>query len=132
MKAECQCGQLSVKLPGPTPVVVACHCVACQRRSGSPFGVLAYYTADRLSIEGEAKSFERPTDAGNRFESFVCPNCGSTVYTKATKYPMMIGVTVGAIADPGFQAPARSVWEESMHRWVSIPGEVQHFPKGRV
>ena len=131
MKAECQCGQLSVQLPGPTTAVVACHCVACQRRSGSPFGVLAYYSADQVSIEGQAKRFERPTDEGNRFETFFCPNCGSTVYAKAGKHPTMIGVAVGAIADPDFQAPVRSVWEQSMHRWVSIPGEAQHFPKGR-
>ncbi len=131
MKAECQCGQLSVRLPGPTPAVVACHCVACQRRTGSPFGVLAYYAADQVSVGGEAKRFERPTDAGNRFETFFCPNCGSSVYAKAGKHPAMIGIAVGAIADADFPAPVRSVWEQSMHRWVSIPGDVQHFPKGR-
>ena len=131
MRAECQCGQLSIELPGPTPAVVACHCIACQRRSGSPFGVLAFYPADQISIVGEVKRFERPTDEGNRFETFFCPECGSTVYARAGKRPTMIGVAVGAIADPGFQAPIRSVWEHSMHHWVTVPGEVQHFLKGR-
>ena len=131
MKAQCQCGQLAVELPGPTPVVVACHCIACQRRSGSPFGVMAYYPADRLEISGEASRFERPTDEGNTFETFFCPTCGSTVYARAGKHPTMIGVALGAIADPDFPAPVRSVWEQSMHRWVAVPGDVQHFPKGR-
>jgi hypothetical protein len=131
MKAECQCGQLAVVLPGPTARVVACHCIACQRRSGSPFGVLAYYPADQLAILGEATRFERPTDEGNRFESFFCPTCGSTVYARAGKHPAMIGVAIGAIADPQFHAPVRSVWERSMHKWVTVPGQVQHFPKGR-
>ncbi len=93
--------------------------------------MLAYYPADRISIVGAAKRFVRSTDEGNRFETFFCSNCGSTVYVKAGKHPAMIGVAVGAIADPDFQAPVRSVWEQSMHRWVSIPGAVQHFPKGR-
>jgi hypothetical protein len=131
MKAECQCGQLSVQLPGPSPVVVACHCIACQRRSGSPFGVLAFYPVDQVFIEGEATRFERLTDEGNRFESFFCPNCGSTVYAKASKHSMMIGIALGAIADPAFSAPVRSVWEQSMHHWVSIPADMQHFQKGR-
>jgi hypothetical protein len=88
MKAECQCGKLSVGLPGPTPVVVACHCVDCQRRSGSPFGVLAYYAADQLTITGEAKRFVRPTTAsGDVFECCFSPDCGSTVYVKAGKHP---------------------------------------------
>ena len=44
----------------------------------------------------------------------------------------MIGVTVGTIADPQFQPPVRSVWEQSMHTWVSIPGAIEHYPQGRV
>lgn len=131
MKAECQCGKLSVGLSGPTPGVVACHCVDCQRRSGSPFGVLAYYAADRLTITGEAKRFVRPTASGGVFESYFCPDCGSTVYVKASQHPTLIGVAVGAIADPAYPAPVRSVWEQSTHRWVVLPEEVQHFPRGR-
>eukprot|EP01037_Dinobryon_pediforme_P001570 gene1570-1596_t len=114
-----------------TTMVVACHCIACQRRSGSPFGVLAYYPADQVTIAGKAKRFERPSDVGNRFETFFCPHCGSTVYARAGKHPALIGVAVGAIADPHFPAPARSVWEQSKHDWVSMPAEIPHFPRGR-
>jgi hypothetical protein len=131
MKAECQCGELTVELPGPAPAVVACHCIACQRRSGSPFGVLAYYLADQLAITGGATRFERRTDEGNLFETFFCQTCGSTVYARTSKHPTLIGVAVGAIADPDFPAPARSVWEQSMHKWVTMPSEVEHFSKGR-
>lgn len=131
MRAECQCGRLAVELPGPTPAVVACHCIACQRRTGSPLAVLAYYPADQITIVGEGRRFERATDEGNRFETFFCVECGSTVYARAGKHPSMIGVAVGAIADPAFQARVRSVWEQSMHDWVTVPGDVQHFPQGR-
>lgn len=131
MKAQCQCGQLSIDLPGPTPVVVACHCTFCQRRTGSPFGVLAYYPVDRLTITGEATRFARLAATGAELESFFCPVCGSTVYVRAFKHPTMIGVAVGAVANPEFQAPVRSVWEESMHRWVSIPSAVEHLQQGR-
>ncbi len=55
MQAACQCGQLHVALPGPTLAVVACHCTFCQRRTGSPFGVLAYYAAELVTISGTAR-----------------------------------------------------------------------------
>jgi hypothetical protein len=93
--------------------------------------VLAYYPADCVAISGEATRFERPADSGGSFETFFCPRCGSTVYAKASKHPAMTGVAVGAIADPQFQPPARSVWETSMHMWVNMPDDVQHFPEGR-
>ena len=131
MKAECQCGQLSVQLAGAPQSVVACHCVDCQRRSGSPFGVLAYYAADQATIAGNVKRFERPTATGGVFETFFCPECGSTVYARAAKHPTMLGVAVGAIAYRDFPAPVRSVWEQSMHRWVDLPADIQHFPQGR-
>lgn len=131
MKAECQCGQLHVELPCAPTAVVACHCIACQRRSGSPFGVLAQYLTDQVSVSGDARRYERPTDEGNTFETFFCPDCGSTVYAKAGKHPTLTLVAVGAIADPAFPAPVRSVWEEAKHHWISIPGDVQHHWKGR-
>jgi hypothetical protein len=131
MDAKCQCGQLSVNLPGPSSSVVACHCSDCQRRSGSPFGVLAYYPDESVKITGEATRYERPTATGGTFETFFCPACGSTVYARAGKHPTLIGITVGAICDPTYPAPVRSVWEEGKHDWVVIPEPAQHFPRGR-
>src|ERR1700710_691970 len=69
---RCQCRQLSVDLPGPSLSVVACHCSDCQRRTGSPFGVLAYYSDDCVKIAGEATRYKRPTATGGRFELFFC------------------------------------------------------------
>ena len=131
MKAQCQCGQLSATLPGPSPSVVACHCADCQRRSGSPFGVLAYYPGDAVKITGGATCYERPTASGDTFASFFCPICGSTVYARANKHPTLIGIAVGSICDPTYPAPVRSVWKEGKHDWVVIPEPVEHFPRGR-
>jgi hypothetical protein len=131
MEAQCQCGQLRVEYPGETPAVVACHCLACQRRTGAPFAVLAYYPADHLTITGEAARFSRTADSGNEFDSFFCPACGSTVYVRASARPEMLGLAVGTMADPGFKAPINSVWEEAKHPWVTIPGDIQHFAQAR-
>ncbi|WP_294352433.1 GFA family protein [uncultured Sphingomonas sp.] len=105
--------------------------MACQRRTGSPIGLMAYYAADQLTIVGDAQRYERPIVEGNTFETFFYSTCGSTIYARAGKHPTMIGVAVGTIADPEFQPPVRSVWEQTMHRWITMPGDAQHFPKGR-
>lgn len=132
MDAKCQCGQLAVDLPGPSPSVVACRCSYCQRRSGSPFGVFAYYPDDQVKMTGEATRCERPTATGGTFATFFCPICGSTMYACAGKHPTMLGIAVGAICDPAYPAPARSVLEEGKHDWVVIPEPAQHFPQGRA
>lgn len=132
MKASCQCGQLRVAVPGPTIAVVACHCVACQKRSGSPFGEAAYYSHDQVTIEGKSKHFARATDAGGTFDQFFCPECGTTVFMKGTKNPDMTGIPIGLFDDMHEMQPVRSVWEESRHSWVDIPTAVQHFQRARI
>lgn len=131
MKAQCQCGQLSVSVPGETPAIVACHCIACQRRTGSPFGVAAYYADDQVVATGISKRFERPTALGATLENFFCPECGSTVFFRGSKNPGVTGVPIGAYVEPHTMAPIRSVWEQSRHRWVTIPTAQQAFDMGR-
>jgi hypothetical protein len=129
--ASCECGALTVTTDGEPQSVVACHCIDCQRRSGSPFGLGAYYLAEQTRVAGEARTFTRPTDAGHQFVTHFCPTCGTSVYWYSGKNPGSIGIAVGCFADPDFPTPIRSVWERSKHRWVELPVQ-HHFTKGRT
>lgn len=132
MLARCQCGNLTAQVAdGAEPMTVMCHCLDCQRRSGSHYGSIAYYPRDAVTVSGEAREFTRDTDAGNTFTTGFCPVCGSTVYAKASRIPEITGVTVGAFADPAFPGPLRSVYEQSRHHWVTLPEDMGHHPRGR-
>jgi hypothetical protein len=132
MKASCQCGQLKVSVPGPTIAVVACHCIDCQKRSGSPFGEAAYYPNEQIGIEGQSKQFTRPTDAGGTFDQFFCAHCGTTVFMRGTKNPDVTGIPIGLFDTPHEMQPIRSVWEDRRHRWVEITTAEQHYPRART
>jgi len=129
--ARCSCGAVSVSLPGPTQLVAACRCIDCQRRTGAPFGVGAFYPAKAVTISGTPKEYVRAGASGGKVRRYFCSDCGSTVYWTADNLPAMIGVAIGAIADPDFPAPVRSVFEQSKHAWVEIDGAgVEHFEQG--
>ena len=113
------------------PMVVMCHCIDCQKRSGSQFGSIAYYPTESVTLAGDAREFSRGTDSGNLFTTGFCPTCGSTVYARASRVPEIVGVTVGSIADPAFPRPVRSVYEQSRHHWIDLPAEMAHHPRGR-
>ncbi|MGX1323747.1 hypothetical protein AB7M17_007200 [Bradyrhizobium sp. USDA 377] len=133
IEASCSCGAVSLSLPGPTRLVAACHCIDCQRRTGAPFGVGAFYPVEAVTISGAPKEYARAAASGGKVRSHFCPDCGSTVYWQADNLPAMIGVAVGAIADPDFPAPVRSVFEQSKHAWVEIGGAgVEHFERSSV
>ena len=130
--ARCSCGALTLTLPEPSKLVVACHCLDCQRRTGAPFGVGAFYPVDAVAISGTSKQFTRDAASGGKVHTYFCPNCGSTIYWKADNLPSLIGVAVGALADPKYPAPVRSVFEQSKHNWVQIDGAVEHFQQSSV
>eukprot|EP01037_Dinobryon_pediforme_P018246 gene18246-18504_t len=132
MDAQCQCGQLKVRVLGPTTAVVACHCADCQRRTGSPFGVAAYYPHDQVKVEGRTCRYDRGTALGGVFENYFCPDCGSTVFFRGAKNPDVTGVAIGAFVAPHDMVPIRSVWEQNKHAWVTIPTALQHFDRGRT
>ena len=103
--AKCLCGALSLKLRETSKLIVACHCLACQRRTGSPFGLGVFHAIDTVEITRTATEFIHVGDSGRKVRCYSCPTCGSTVYWKPDVLPSLIGVAVGALGDPAFRLP---------------------------
>jgi hypothetical protein len=125
--ASCSCGQLRVTCEGDPVRVSMCHCLACQQRTGSVFGVQARFTSDRVRFEGRASDYVRIGDSGGRVHFRFCADCGSTVYWTIDTQPDVVAVAVGAFADPRFVTPMRSVYEARKHEWVSVPRDIEHI-----
>ncbi len=123
MRAECQCGDFVADVAAAAEQVVA-----CQRLSGSPFGVIAYFDDGDVTLHGKSSVFARTGTSGKPYVGHSCPRCGTTVWMRSGGKP----VPVSLFADPSFPAPIRSVWEETQHHWVAIPGAIAHFPHGRT
>jgi len=121
-EASCSCGQLGAICRGEPALVSLCHCRACQRRTGGPFGVAAFFTQERVRTRGESTTFRRTADNGHAITFHFCPTCGSTVYWEPERKQGMVAVAVGSFADPSFPAPTQAVWHESRHSWVADPG----------
>jgi hypothetical protein len=118
-RASCSCGQLHLEAEGEPVRISMCHCLACQRRTGSAFGMQARFPRDRVRIEGSANEYVRISDEGEPRAFNFCPECGSTVYYQTD--PELIAVPIGAFADPGFTPPKVSVYESRRHPWVTVP-----------
>jgi len=125
--ASCSCGQLTAACEGEPVRRSICHCLDCQRRTGSAFGVQARWPREAVTIGGRATQYTRISDDGNKVTSWFCPNCGSTVYYGLEGLQDFISVAVGAFADPHFPAPVVCVYEERKHNWVAAPAAAEHM-----
>jgi hypothetical protein len=80
-EAACSCGDLKIRLRGDPTYVSSCCCQACQRRSGSLYGVTAFFAEDQVEgTEGTATNFHRIAESGNGLTFHFCPRCGSSVW----------------------------------------------------
>jgi hypothetical protein len=125
--AHCCCGSLRAETTGEPAFVAACHCMECQRRTGSPFGVSTYFPKEQVRTKGPTKIYVRGSDSGREIEQHFCPNCGSTVFWYSEVVPDGIGIAFGAFADPSMPWPKFSVWETARHPWVTFAHELDHF-----
>ena len=116
--ATCACGQVRVACSGEPLKVSLCHCRECQRRSGGPFGIAAFFPRDAVAATGEMREFRRASDSGFDVVFRFCPDCGSTVFWEPRRRPDMVAVGVGCFADPDFPAPTQAVYREHRHPWA--------------
>jgi hypothetical protein len=125
---SCSCGQLRVEAVGDPIRISICHCLECQRRTGSVFGVQARFHTNSVTVRGQWMTFRRVGDSGTEVTFRFCPACGGTVHYTLERHPEIVGVPVGAFADPNFPMPGRSVYEVRMHAWVNLPADIEHLP----
>ena len=128
--AHCSCGQFSITVEGDPELVVLCNCLECQRRTGSAFGIGAYFKHERVTdISGEQTIFERPSDSGRPAEGHFCPVCGTTVYWQIQIWPDRYGIAAGCFSDPDFPQPQISAWSVTKHSWVELPSDCREFER---
>ncbi|MCC2609140.1 GFA family protein [Neorhizobium petrolearium] len=116
--ATCACGKLQAICEGEPAKVSLCHCLECQRRTGSTYGIAAFFARSRVHIEGVSKTYARPSDSGFPVNLHFCPDCGSTVFWEPQRKPDAIAIGVGSFADPQFPAPSQAVYDQHRHPWV--------------
>lgn len=119
-RATCQCGLLTVTAAKDPEFSILCNCKACQRRTGAPFGVGAYFKKGDVTLSGASSAWTRTADSGRVLENHFCPTCGTNVYWTLEMRPDHIGVALGTF-EVQLPEPVRAIWAEEKHDWVSFP-----------
>jgi len=122
--ASCSCGQLRLTCEGEPVRISICHCLECQKRTGSVFATQARFPRAAVTTEGRSSRWSRTGDSGTTATFHFCPVCSSIVYWDMDGAPDFVAVAVGAFADPAFPPPGVSVYEERQHPWVTHIGQM--------
>lgn len=121
--ARCACGNASITVSGEPEVHAICHCANCKRRTGSAFGVSAYFKrTDVVEIKGAMTvyAFRHPRKEQDQ-ERHFCSACGTTLLWTISTMPELVGIAAGCFEDAAFGEPTLSVSHGRKLPWVSVP-----------
>ena len=123
----CSCGAVRYRLNAEPLIVHCCHCLNCQRQTGSAFVINALIETDRVELlSGEPQPVDVPRDDGSMQRIFRCPQCEVAVFSQYT-YPAVRFVRAGTLDDPSSVEPDVHIYTRSKLPWVTLPETTPAF-----
>ena len=116
----CLCGQVRYEISGDPLAVIICHCVNCQKQSGSTFSFNLIGQSDQISLQGNVSTYEDTNDSGDPVNRNFCGNCGSPIYSEILTQGNLIALKIGTLDDTRDLEPQSQVWCISKQNWLSL------------
>lgn len=126
----CACGDIRYELTSAPMFVHCCHCLDCQRQTGSAFAINALIETDRIRVlAGAPEPVGVPTDSGRPHDIYRCQRCRTALWSDYGKRPYLRFVRAGTLDDPGLLQPDVHIYTRSKLPWVTLPAGVPAFPE---
>jgi hypothetical protein len=125
--AKCACGGIEMSINGRIASMFMCSCTDCQRATGTGHSTVALIPAAAITLVGNPKSFDRPSDSGATFTRYFCPDCGTPLYGKSSRAPDIRMLPVGFFAGQNdWYEPNQLIFARSQQAWDLV---ADHLPK---
>jgi hypothetical protein len=117
----CACGEVRYRLSSEPLFVHCCHCLDCQRQTGSTFVINLLIESNRVEIlAGTPQVVEVPRDHGSVQRIFRCPRCQTAVFSEYDA-PRTLFVRGGTLDEPRAIRPDVHIYTRSKVGWVALP-----------
>jgi len=99
--------------------------------SGSAFHVLAVIQRNAfVELSGELATFSHPTASGSVMHREFCPNCGTPLFLKSSRFSDIQMISVSTLEQPDALQPSFEIWTVSKLPWSAIAEELESFAHG--
>jgi len=128
LEGGCACGSVRYRLESEPMFVHCCHCLDCQRQTGSAFVLNALIETDRIAqLAGEPQPVGVPTDSGKPHRIFRCPNCQVALWSEYGGRTRVRFVRIGTLDTPTALKPDVHIYVRSKQPWLQLPPGVPAF-----
>jgi hypothetical protein len=123
----CACGAVRYRLTSDPLFIHCCHCLNCQRQTGSAFVINLLIEADRFELlSGAPQAVDVPRDDGSNQRIFRCPTCEVAVFSEYS-HPGVRFVRGGTLDQPDSVSPDVHIYTRSKLSWVTLPASTPAF-----
>jgi hypothetical protein len=130
LEGACSCTQTRYRLLQPPMFTNCCHCLYCQRESGSAFAMNAMIESPNFELltPNPLAKTSLPTQSGKPQHTFCCPECHTVLYAlygdngDYTRF-----VKVGTLREPARCPPDAHIFVASKQPWVNLEGGAPAF-----
>jgi hypothetical protein len=124
----CACGAARYRLTSAPMFIHCCHCLDCQRQTGSAFVLNALIEADRVILRsGDVRPIAVPTDSGSPHQIFRCATCQTALWSVYGGRSVLRFVRVGTLDKPAALSPDVHIYTRSKVPWLTLPSTVPAF-----
>lgn len=118
LRARCACGEVEVAVGGRPLSMLMCACEDCQKATGSGHSAFALFRGQDVTVTGETRSFERPSNSGATFTRWFCPRCGTPLCGRSSRAPTVTVVPIGLFGRRAdWFRPNQLIFARSHHAW---------------
>jgi hypothetical protein len=123
----CACGAVRYRLTSDPLFTHCCHCLNCQRQTGSAFVINLLIEADRMELlAGDPQPVDVPRDDGSMQRIFRCPTCQVAVFSEYGRAEVRF-VRGGTLDDPSRVEPDVHIYTRSKVPWIRLPDSAPAF-----
>ncbi|HVR13089.1 MAG TPA: GFA family protein [Gaiellaceae bacterium] len=123
----CSCGEVRYLLTSEPLFTHCCHCLNCQRQTGSAFVINLLIESDRVELlSREPQQVDLPRDDGSTQQVFRCPTCQVAVFSHYG-FSGVRFVRAGTLDDPSSAEPDVHIYTRSKLPWVTLPESTPAF-----
>ena len=127
LEGKCLCGAARYRIEDDPVVVAHCHCVDCQKASGTGHATGAMFLVQHVRLTGTTTEFQLKAESGNVVTRAFCPVCGSPISGRNSDMPAHLTIALGTLDNPGALSPQVIIFARNRPGWDAMDAGLPAF-----
>ncbi|UYQ73777.1 GFA family protein [Pelagibacterium flavum] len=118
--ASCACGAVSLRIKGPVLSMLVCSCLDCRKSTGTGHSAVVLMSTDSVAASGKMKGHTRTAASGAEITRNFCPKCGTPLFAKTARAPLLTLLPVGLFDQPDWFSPRQAIFSRTHLDWDTL------------